>query len=104
MSRSSAVRVRWPLRRRLSVSCRPSSHATEIDPVHVDRDIRRWQVRVKDEAVRDLALSLIASETDAKYQPKGNYALSGSSYTKAEIDAMVAAGQPRPARWARPRR
>ena len=26
------------------------------------------------------------AETDAKYQPKGNYALTGSSYTKAESD------------------
>ena len=35
-----------------TVSCRPSSHATEIEPVHVDRGIRRWQVGAKGEAVR----------------------------------------------------
>ena len=30
------------------------------------------------------------SDSDAKYQPKGNYALNGSSYTKAESDAKYA--------------
>ena len=35
-----------------TVYCRPSSHATEIDAVHVDRGIRRWQVRAKGEVVR----------------------------------------------------
>ena len=30
------------------------------------------------------------AEADAKYQPKGNYALNGSSYTKAESDAKYA--------------
>src|SRR5688500_653550 len=30
------------------------------------------------------------SDSDAKYQPKGNYALNGSAYTKAESDAKYA--------------
>ena len=30
------------------------------------------------------------SDSDAKYQPKGNYALNGSSYTKAESDSKYA--------------
>jgi hypothetical protein len=34
------------------------------------------------------------AEADAKYQPKGNYALNGSSYTKAESDAKYAPAQP----------
>jgi hypothetical protein len=38
----------------------------------------------------DLGNYWTKAESDAKYQPKGNYALNGSSYTKAESDARYA--------------
>jgi hypothetical protein len=42
----------------------------------------------------DLGNYYTKAESDTKYQPKGNYALSGSSYTKAESDAKYAPAQP----------
>ena len=53
-------------------------------------DKRYYTKKKSDKRYEAVGSGYTKAETDAKYQPKGNYALSGSSYTKAEIDAKLA--------------